>query len=103
MVELLRPLREDAIFSDLSRELYNHFATLLKKGLDMDGSSVAKNTVTLTAASNSLENFGIKVSVSTLRQDSQRPADAPLPMCGPPPFFLEEAEVNMANVVFAMQ
>ena len=68
----------------------------------MDGSSVAKNTVTLTAASNSLENFGIKVSVSTLRQDSQRPADVPLPTLGPSSFFSEEVEINIYNAVGSM-
>ena len=45
----------------------------------------------------------IKVSVSTLRWDSQRPADSPLPTRDPPPFFLEESKVNMANVVVMMQ
>ena len=34
--------------------------------------------------------IGIKVSVSTLRRDSQRPEYAYLPMCGTLLFFLEE-------------
>ena len=69
----------------------------------MARSAVANKIVTPTVSSNALETNGIKVSVSTLRQDSQRPADATLPMCGPPPFFLEEAEVRMANTAVVMQ
>ena len=93
----------DAIFADLSRESDKNCVTLEKKGFEMAHSAVAKNNITPTAASNPLAKIGIKVNVSTLRRDSQRPADAPLPMHGPPPFFLEEAEVNMANVVVAMR
>ena len=52
---------------------------------------------------NPFAKISIKVSVSTLSRDSQRPEDVPLPMSGPPSLLLEEAEVNMANVVFAMQ
>ena len=101
-MEPLVPLRADAIFSDMSRELYNNFATLSKKGYDMDRSAVANKTVTPTAASNFLTNIGIKVSVSTLCQDIQRTADAPLPTRGPPLLFSEEAEVKMANLVVEM-
>ena len=56
-MEPLGPLRADAIFSDMSRELYNNFATLSKKGHDMDRSAVSNNTITTTEASNSLENW----------------------------------------------
>ena len=97
------PLRADAIFADMSREFYKNRATLAKKVREMACSEVSNKTVTLTAASNALEKIGIKVIFSTLHRDSQRPAYAPLPPHGHPPFFLEEAEVNMANVVFAMR
>ena len=97
------PLREDVIFTCLSRELDNNCATLSKKGYDMDRSAVANKTVTPTAASNFLTNIGIKVSVSTLCHSSQRPVDAPLPMHGPPMFFSEDAEVNMYNAVVIIQ
>ena len=50
-----------------------------------------------------LQIIGIKVSVSTLRGDSQRPEDAPMPTCGPRPFFLEESEGKMAYAVFVIQ
>ena len=43
------------------------------------------------------------MSVSTLRRDSQRLADAPLPIRGIPSLFSKEAEVNMASTVVAMQ
>ena len=69
----------------------------------MNLSTVTNKTLTPTAASNPLEKIGIKVSVSTLHQDSQRPENAPLPTRGPPPLFLKEAGVKMTNVVVAMQ
>ena len=43
------------------------------------------------------------MSVSTILRDSQRPADALLTTHGPPSLLWEEAEVNMANTVVAMQ
>ena len=98
----MRPLRADAIFADLSREWDNNHANIEKKGCDMDCSAAANKTVTLTAASNALAKIGIKFSVSTLYQDIQRPVNAPLPISGPMLLFLEEAEVNMANVVVAI-
>ena len=48
-------LRADAIFDDLSRESDNNCINLAKKVCDMARSSVAKNIVTLNAASDSLE------------------------------------------------
>ena len=72
-------------------------------GHELSQSVVANYTFTLNAASNSLENFGIKVSVSTIRRDSQRPVDAPLPKSGPLMFFLKEAGLNMDNAVVLMQ
>ena len=68
----------------------------------MARSAIANETLTLTADSNSLAKIGSKVSVLTLHWDNQVPVDAHLTTCGPPLFFLEEAEVNMANVVVAM-
>ena len=86
------PLGADAIFADMSRESDENCATLAEKVREMDRSEVVKKNVTPTEASNDLSNNGSKVSVSTLRQDSQRPADAPLTMCGPLLFLSEEAE-----------
>ena len=40
----------------------------------MARSAVANKTLTLTAASNDPVKIGIKVSVSTIHRDSQRPA-----------------------------
>ena len=81
------PLGADAIFADMSRESDENCATLAEKVREMDRSEVVKKNVTPTEASNDLSNNGSKVSVSTLRQDSQRPADAPLPTRGTPPLF----------------
>ena len=53
-MEPLGPLRMDAIFSDLTRELDKNRTTLAKKGHDMALSAVANKTVTLTAASNAI-------------------------------------------------
>ena len=83
-VEPLVSLMADAIFSGLSRESDKDHETLANKGREMDFISVRKNNVTMTAASNALAKIGIKVSVSTLRRDSQRPVDEPMPMRGPP-------------------
>ena len=47
--------------------------------------------------------IGIKVGVSTLCQDSYRPEDTPLPMCGPPLFLSEKSDVKMANAVVPMR
>ena len=58
----------------------------------MSCSSVSNKTVTLTVASNSLTKICIKVIVSTLLRDIQRPADTPLFTCGPLPFFSEESD-----------
>ena len=58
-VELLGLLRADVIFSDMSRDPDKNCATLEKKGRDMACSSVSKNIVTKTAASNDLEKIGI--------------------------------------------
>ena len=95
-------MRADAIFDDLSRESDKNRATIEKKGREISRSAVANKAVTPTAASNALAKIGIKVSVSTLCQDIQRTADAPLPTRGPPLLFSEEAEVKMANLVVAM-
>ena len=81
----------DSIFSGMSRELDNNHATLAKKGRYMAHSAVANKTITPNAASNALAKMSIKVSVLTLRQDSQKPADAPLPVPVPPLLFSEEA------------
>ena len=43
------------------------------------------------------------MSVSTIRQNSQRPVDAPLPTRSPPPLFSEEAGRKTANSVVTMQ
>ena len=98
----LGPLRVDAIFSGLSSELDDNSATLSKKGRKMAHIEVANKTLTTTADSNSLAKTGIKVSVSTLRQDIQRTTYTPLPMGGPPPFFSGEAYVKMENAVVDM-
>ena len=102
-VEPLGPLREDAIFDYVSKELYNNCTTPAEKVREMARSAVAKNTLTHTAASNSLAKIGIKVSVSILCRDIQRPSDAPLSMRGPLLFFSEEVEVNISNAVVAIQ
>ena len=86
-VDTLGPLRADVIFSGLSRDSENIGATLENKEHDMDHSAFANKIVTQTETSKSPEKIGIKVSVSTLCRDSQRPADATLPRCGPPSFF----------------
>ena len=52
-------MRADAIFSDLSRDPDKNRATFEKKGRDMACSSVSKNIVTKTAASNDLAKIGI--------------------------------------------
>ena len=78
----------DAIISDLSRDSDENCATLAKKVLEMARSAVANKTTNPSATSNDLAKVGIKVSVSTLRQDSQRPVDTPLTKNGPPPFLL---------------
>ena len=57
----------------------------------MARSAFTNKTLNLTAASNELSKIGIKVSVSTVRRDSQRPVNAPLTTRGPPQFFSEEA------------
>ena len=57
----------------------------------MSCSAVANKIVTPAAASNAPAKNGIKVSVLTFHQYSQRPAGVTLPTCGPPPFFSEEA------------
>ena len=54
LVDLLGPLRVDALFYDLSRELDENCATIAKKGCEMSHSAFTKNTPTLTAASNAL-------------------------------------------------
>ena len=69
----------------------------------MDHIAVANKTVTPNAVSDALAKNGIKVIVSTLHWDSQRPADAPLPTRGPPLFFSEEAELNIAEAVVVMK
>ena len=84
------PLSVDAIFSGMSRDSDKNRATLAKKGREMDRSAVTNKIVTPTAASDSLANISIKVSVSTLCRDSQKPEDTPLPTCGPPPLLSEE-------------
>ena len=81
------PLRADTIFSDLSKELDKNRATLAKKVSEMARRVVANKTGTTNLHSNALANIGIKVSVSTLCRDSQRPANSPLPTHGTPPFF----------------
>ena len=68
----------------------------------MARSAVSKNTLTPTAASNPLSKISIKVVFSTLRQDSQSPADGPLSLRGPPQLFSEEAEVKMSNTFVTM-
>ena len=68
----MRPLRADAIFADLSRELDKNSATISNKGLEMARNAVSNKIVTLTAASNNLAKIGIKVSVSKLCRYSQR-------------------------------
>ena len=50
----MRPLRADAIFDDLSRELDKNSATISNKGLEMARNAVSNKIVTLTAASNAL-------------------------------------------------
>ena len=74
-MEPLGPLRVDAIFADLSRELDKNSATLAEKGREMACSAVANKVVTPSFASNALAKIGIKVRVSILRRDFQRPAD----------------------------
>ena len=96
-MEPLGPLREDEIFADMSRESDKNCATIANKGCEMAHSAVDNNTITPTSASNALANFFIKVSVSKIRPDSQRPSDAPLTTLGPTPFFLEESYVKMSN------
>ena len=53
-VELLRPLRADSIFADMSRESDKNFSTLANKGREMDCIAVSNKTVTTTADSNAL-------------------------------------------------
>ena len=59
-MEPLGPLRVDAIFADLPRNLDNNRATLAKKGREMPCSAVANKTLTPNAASNALANIYIK-------------------------------------------
>ena len=54
------PLKADAIFSDLSRELDNNCETFSKKVREIARSAAVKNIVTPTAASNALEKLASK-------------------------------------------
>ena len=54
-VKPLGPLRADAIFDILSKNLDKNCVTLEKKGCDMDHSSVINKIVTPNAASNDLD------------------------------------------------
>ena len=76
------PWRADAIFDDLSRESDKNCATFSKNVRDMARRAFTNKTCTPTAASNYIAKIGIKVNVSTLCRDSQRPENAPLPTCG---------------------
>ena len=79
-MESLGPFRSDAIFADMSWYSYENHETLAKKGHYMSYSAVSIKTLTPTVASKSLAKIGVKVSVSTLCEDSQKSADAPLLM-----------------------
>ena len=70
-VDPLEPLRADAIFDGMSRELDKNRATLAKKGCNMTHSAVANKTLPLTVASKSLAKIGINVSVSTPSRQSE--------------------------------
>ena len=59
-MEPLGPLRADAIFADLSRELDNNCETFSKKVREIARSAAVKNIVTPTAASNALEKLASK-------------------------------------------
>ena len=56
-VDFLGTLREDANFSDMSRDLDNNRATLVKKGHYMDRSEFTNKTLTPTAALHTLETL----------------------------------------------